>query len=504
MIGSTIQGHLGWAEYVRKTVFVVEYILAFLAIYLASKAKGLGGVFILIVLWIFLAIDVTIHDIYKHPADLNNIAVLNASIANTSDALQQYSSIIIKAVLKTAFLFIPLIAKRLLSKHTSSIKIKWSILTVVILAIMYNITMIKRGAPALVGFPKGFSYSFGSLALLINNTITKPNYISTTPSTTYQAERFGIDNIIVVVDESIEHGIFKTLFSQGKLQQEREINVIDFGLALSGANCSAPSNYIIRKATWQRSTGNSLDIKETDSLFKIAHQHGYKTSYIDNQGVLQDPTSSNYINADELKFIDNIIENHGPAYERDMIAIDQIQQLITKGKNFIFINKSGAHFPYKNTLRPSEVSTSKYENYYKSVQMNAIEFVRKLTHIVSTDTVIFYTSDHGQALDARSSHCNTAEDISIKEYTVPFLLISGNKSLILETHSQLSIVKNHLTHLELSESVRNMLGTRIEGVSSIFEYTAPSNNYCGMYGQPLSFFGSHPSCKEIPDLLLKE
>lgn len=428
-----------------------------------------------------------VHDIYGRPADLGNIAVLNASVANTNDAVQQYSSIIVSAIAKTALLFVPLIVKRVLSRSVCAVR--WGVVTVAVLAVMYGIIMIKRGAPALIGFPKGFSYGFGSAALLINDAVTKQNYVEPIPLATYQADRLGVDNIVVVVDESIEYGAFKRLLAQDNFGDK----TVDFGLAFSGANCSAPSNYIIRRAVWQRSVEDSLDIKETESLFKMAKQGGYKTSYIDNQGVLQDPTTRNYINADELKFIDNVVENTGPAYQRDMIAVDQIQQLIGQGKNFILINKNGAHFPYENTLEPKEVSSDNHKNYYKSVQVNAIDFLKKLTSIVSANTVVFYTSDHGQELNAKGSHCYTADDISIKEYTVPFLLMSGNETLLSDINTRLSVLENHLTHIELSESVRNMLGRRIDGINSIFEYKAPSVDYCGLYGHPLSFFGTRPS-----------
>lgn len=490
-IGLNVQGNFGLAEHIRQAVFIIEYCLAISAIFLASKVKNSWGVGTLLLLigWFFTTIDLVTHSIYGRPADLANIAVLNASAANLSDAIQQYASFIFEATAKSGIIFLPLLVKQAFSKRNISAKIFLAPLIVMIL--IYIVIMVKRGAPALVGYPKGFSYAFGTVALKINNILSVQEKMDSVPSSAFHEIRHGIRNVIVIIDESVEYGAFNDQLGIS------DKSIINLGRSFSGGNCSAPSNYILRKGFWERSGTENINIKEVESLFSIAKRNGFATTYIDNQGVLKDQTIRNYISKEELQSIDNIIENEGPQYERDLLAVDQIINLVKTSGNFILINKNGAHFPYANTLIPSEVTTSNAENYAKSVKNNAIDFVTSLAAHLPSDTIAFYTSDHGQELNARGTHCNTGNNISTKEYTVPFLIITNNRNLQNTLSGNLEQLQNNLTHIEFSESVRNMLGEGIPKANSVFKYNPPKQPYCGLYGQPFGFFGVHPSCKPL-------
>lgn len=488
-IGINVQGNFGLAEHVRQVTFVAEYSLAIVTIFLASRVKNPLGAILLVCGWTLTTIDLVTHNIYGRPADLSNISVLNASIANLSDATQQYSRLILEATAKTGILFIPLLLKGALSKQNISPRLFFTPLALLIL--IYAVIMVKRGAPALVGYPKGFSYGFGTIALIINDATSSQKKIDSTPFTDLKEIRADIKNIVVIIDESVEYEAFDhQLTSTSK-------SIINFGRSFSGGNCSAPSNYVLRKGFWERSDNESLRIQEVDSLFKIAKRHGFSTTYIDNQEVLKDPTIRNYIDKDELQFIDGIIENGGAQYERDARTVDQIHNMIKTGKNFILVNKNGAHFPYANTLAPSLVTSNNSENYSRSIQNNSINFVTRLAENLPANTISFYTSDHGQELNARGTHCNTGDSISTKEYAVPFLIITSDKkaqSLLLKHHARLN---GNLTHIEFSESIRNMMGESIPNANSAFKFKPTEHRYCGLYGQPLSFFGTLPSCKPL-------
>jgi hypothetical protein len=162
-IGVNVQGNFGLSEYIRQAVFVTEYTLAILAIYIASSTKKPWGLIFLLAAWILTDIDVVAHIIYGRPADLGNIAVLNASVANITDATQKYFDIIIISSAKTGILFFPLIIRSVFKKSTHSPRVLLTLFLVI--AAIYGVIMIKRGAPALIGFPKGFSYGLGTAAL---------------------------------------------------------------------------------------------------------------------------------------------------------------------------------------------------------------------------------------------------------------------------------------------------------------------------------------------------
>lgn len=162
-IGLNTQGHLGIAEYFRRLVYIAEYALAAAVLFSLTNIKRPFGTILLILFWILFCVDAITHQIYGRPADISNIAMLNASVANISDAMAQYKDIIHTALFKTAVLFLPLIiASSLnlnykLSQKTNTLFFLSSFLC---LLFFYVFILVNRGAPALIGFPKGFSYGF--------------------------------------------------------------------------------------------------------------------------------------------------------------------------------------------------------------------------------------------------------------------------------------------------------------------------------------------------------
>ena len=470
--------------------------MAILVLLTTVNIKRPFGTILLIFFWILFCIDAITHQIYGRPADISNIAMLNASVANISDAMAQYKDIILTAIFKTAVLFLPLIIvsslnlNYKLSQKTNTLFFLTSFLC---LLFFYVFILVNRGAPALIGFPKGFSYGFGSLMVKINSELTPIQTIKTVPTPLLANVRGDIENIIVIVDESVEYSRFSQEF------KNNQPTIVNFGLSYSGGNCSATSNYIIRKGYWERSKNDSLEIKEVDSLFAIAQRQGFYTTYIDNQGVLKDRTIRNYIDEKELTHIDNPIPNvAAPMFKRDKLSLDIIQKTLTNDKrNFIFVNKLGAHFPYEQTIAPNSVTDNNALNYKKSIQMNCVNYIEKLHQIIGKNSIVFYTSDHGQELNARATHCNTGTNISDKEYTVPFIIMTKNSALVQLIRKTQNT--NALTHLEFSESIRNILGEEIPNANSVFKWKEPSASYCGMYGQPFAFLGVYPSCHRFTE-----
>lgn len=119
-IGFNVQGNFGIAEYLRQAVFIVEHALGIFAIYFASRLKKPWSFTLLLVGWALTTVDLVTHGIYGRPADLANISVLNASIANLTDATQEYSSLILLSIVKTGVLFVPLLLKSTISKASLS------------------------------------------------------------------------------------------------------------------------------------------------------------------------------------------------------------------------------------------------------------------------------------------------------------------------------------------------------------------------------------------------
>ena len=420
------------------------------------------------------------------PANIVYISNMNGAVGNLFDALYQYKTQIFDAIMMTSILMIPLMIRSYVDNKGR--KGFWALTFVSMLFFAYGFILIIRGTPALVGFPLGFSYGFGSTFLKINDVLSSNNHIEVKPFNMKHHPK----KIIVVIGESVEYNEFTKLYNTMP-------NAYNFGLTYSGANCSTASNYILRKGTWYPSDNNSLKVWEVESLFSLAKHQNFKTVFIDNQNVLHDIILRNYFTDSELHDIDKIYEAEDTYASRDMNSLSIVKKELMNNKVFIFINKVGAHFPYESTISKDLVSTDNMKNYRTSIKQNVILYLQKLLTMIDNDTVVLYTSDHGQNFSANATHCNPGNLASQSEYAVPFIMLSKNEIMSKLLMQSVKKYKNNLSHIEFSESVRNLLGYKVENIDSIYKQTAKNINlgFCGLYGQPIPFLGVNPSCKKL-------
>ena len=123
--------------------------------------------------------------------------------------------------------------------------------------------------------------------------------------------------------------------------------------------------------------------------------------------------------------------------EADQMIADIIASELDKpGKTFIYANKNGAHFPYKNSYPADKFKPFEYDEYKHQDELlynyrNAVTwsvdyfFKRLLSRSDLQNSVLFYTSDHGQRLQAgKASHC-TVVDPDPREALVPLLVAAS-------------------------------------------------------------------------------
>lgn len=240
-IGENVQGNFGLSEYLRQGVFIFEYLMAVSIICLSAYSKKIFAIPFLALLWLLSIIESSFFIIQGKPISFSDIVILNAAFGNIFDATQQFGPAIRRAILMSIILFVPALTFTSLQRR---IKVSswYSVTGATILLLLYLAALISRGEPSLVGFPKGYSYGFGSLAIALNS-ITRIFSDEKALSITAFPIRLQQNKIIVVIDESIEWRLFQDVY------QHPASNAIDYGKAWSGANCSAASNYILRKAT---------------------------------------------------------------------------------------------------------------------------------------------------------------------------------------------------------------------------------------------------------------
>ncbi len=268
----------------------------------------------------------------------------------------------------------------------------------------------------------------------------------------------GDGDIVMLVDESIsgqyldinsDRGVYSGLKAPAQ-----GVAAHNFGLAVSIAHCSAAVNYTLRhggtRDDYIRINGSM------PSIWSYAGRAGLETVYIDVPRTQR--TFNNMMNEAELADIDRWIEFDGvPIQRRDHAAADALAGLLNDGRRqFIYLNKIGAHFPIhdkypdeymrfkpalprgrfldisdtgdRDGFSGSRESWVTYRNAYRNTLLWNVGafFDRLLGQADLAGSTIIYTADHGQNLHERGgtgvvTHCSP--DPQPEEGLVPLVVL---------------------------------------------------------------------------------
>lgn len=321
---------------------------------------------------------------------------------------------------------------------------------------MLTLLLFVRGGEGGRGLPNawvGMAYS----ALAAFEAATQPSAARQSVTIAHGPSKQQGD-IVLIIDESIA-GRYLDIndpagVRSGLLSPPTGVTVSNFGLAASITHCSFGSNLTLRH-------GGTRDayhrINATmPSIFAYAKQAGFATTYIDAQrtgGAYQ-----NGMDDSERRQIDHFVQFGDTAVvDRDMAAADAlIAALGNERRDFVLINKMGAHFPvadkypdsariFAPTLPRNEAaavtetrlpenlysgaeSWRLYRNSYRNtVAWTVGDFFDHLFARARLDgALIIYTSDHGQNLHERgdagtTTHCSPSP--ASEEGSVPLAII---------------------------------------------------------------------------------
>lgn len=268
-------------------------------------------------------------------------------------------------------------------------------------------------------------------------------------------------DIVLIVDESIA-GRYLDIndpagVRSGLAAPPPGVAVGNFGIAASITHCSYGSNLTLRY-------GGTRDAYQQvnavmPSIFAYARQAGYSTTYIDAQRVGGE--YQNGMDDAERRDIDHFVQfGDTPVVERDMAAADALIALLGNARrDFILINKMGAHFPvaskypadaqiYAPALPRDETalvtemrlpenlySGAERWRLYRNAYRNTVAwtvggfFDRLFARARLDGALIVYTADHGQNLHERgdrgtTTHCSSSP--AAEEGAVPLVVIDGS------------------------------------------------------------------------------
>lgn len=301
------------------------------------------------------------------------------------------------------------------------------------------------------------------------------------------------DHIIIVWDESIRgdtigkiHNNIKLMSIADEYPQERTIN---FGIACSGANCSATSYGMMQAGLRPSQMPDSQQMfLKKPSWYQYAKHAEYHTVLVGFSPIIR---SACYVRPNDEKQLDYCYfipeESNIPKYQYDRHLLDQaIQQMQQHPRTFQVIYKFGAHFPYDYTYPPSATifkpvmgpygnnsiiagQTDKILNsYYNAVQWSSQDFLADLLkRVEGTNTLVVYTSDHGQSFIPGELTHGSYNSIA-EQGNVPLLLfVCDEKGAIFlqKYRTRLEQNINHVSHADIFSTLLVWMGYNKEQVT---------------------------------------
>ncbi|MBE7170644.1 MAG: sulfatase-like hydrolase/transferase [Williamsia sp.] len=226
----------------------------------------------------------------------------------------------------------------------------------------------------------------------------------------------GIKHVFLVVDESVEGSCLSVngfALNTTPFLQKQAKQFINFGLASSFTNASAGSNLSLLSGMRMCELPDQQYLSfRKPTLFQYARKAGYQTFLLDGQA--NGHTLQNYNTRKDLHFVDSLYQpgaakEFAALYMRDSMLAEKIVQLACSTRpTFAYVNKQGAHWPYKNNFPPglrmdhfNELENKKGANaapYFSSVFWNVDRFWQSVATKLAgqSGVLILYTSDHGE------------------------------------------------------------------------------------------------------------
>jgi glucan phosphoethanolaminetransferase (alkaline phosphatase superfamily) len=368
--------------------------------------------------------------------DSSTLALFWAYRQRLLDTIQTYSEVVPTII---AFVFISLIFSWRPSAKIS-VRGKWNIVACLPIALVVAMALYSQGGTSAFPTPVGFPIRFASAIAAVAKQDEVAERFHARP-VSFHAEEQRFEKIILIMDESVRAGFVDPALA-GKW------GLTDFGTTVSIGNCSHFSRFVFKRGLKPADLPKALVpyglASEEPTIWQFAKAAGFKTVFIDALG---DAVFHDGINSDELSHIDEkYYINTRPTYMRDFDALKRLIAVMSRpGRAFIYLDKQGVHHPYQDKYPPNEIPTfegpavklpenkdlREYQRdllgrYSRAVDWSVNRFLSELfAHGLPEDTLLVYTSDHGQALvenNTKWTHCTSGPSTVNGEGLVPLLM----------------------------------------------------------------------------------
>jgi glucan phosphoethanolaminetransferase (alkaline phosphatase superfamily) len=269
-------------------------------------------------------------------------------------------------------------------------------------------------------------------------------------------------------------------------------NIINYGVASSGAVCSSYSNCILLTGVQPGQLQTyPWTIRKIPTIFAYAKKAGFFTAYIDMQNSRNKPNNffqkGDWNNVDRSFFLSDDFNGTLKEYEKDLYAIGWLKsylKVMNDRNTFTYFVKLGCHFSYLNkfphdSMRFAPIFSdsgwgewkSKNKKAFLNTYYNALAwevdhfFEVLLRELRDQDLIIVYTSDHGQNLmddmTIQQTHCakGPAPDVMAR---VPLFIIH-TKSIDTGASNAMSSY-GHASHYNIFGTILYWMGYDKKGI----------------------------------------
>jgi glucan phosphoethanolaminetransferase (alkaline phosphatase superfamily) len=252
--------------------------------------------------------------------------------------------------------------------------------------------------------------------------------------------------IVYIVDESVRGdylSINNPAISTTPFLASRLPDIANFGESVAAANCSLETRRALRFGFREEDLPSGQAAERLAPFWRHARRAGLKSVHIDSFG-----TVTNLVNdmtLTEAELIDRrIAVQDKPQYIRDEVVARTVRELLhDPAPTFIFVEKFGIHVPYDKMYPPTQNAfgadmdhfalgdrANMLRHYENGIRWSVDRFFETLLgEPVGRDTLILYTSDHGQSLSEHgrtTTHCNEGAMAVKGEADVPLFAITGD------------------------------------------------------------------------------
>ena len=486
-----VYGFIHQKEYLKAIVYFGNYILGVLAVMMLLLNKYTKFITLFLLL-----ITITIEIGYRKLSDLgfgygDALLILNEySLAN--EALKSYGKQFLLPFFESFFFvtFLYFYTKKLYLKYSLFMGIIFSLITSFI---SYKIIKLSNGVRT------AYVVMFKEPMILFYTSHNKL-YIGKRKSVNILPNKPLFKHIIYIVDESVRgdklgiNGFDKntTPFLNKKAKEK---NFYNYGVASSGGVCSSYSNAVLLSGIQINQLKDTKElIRKNSIIFQYAKKSKFKTSFFDMQNsrnklnnFFQPTDLQNYV--DYSFFIGEDYNKSYKIYQKDLIGLKKLKEYINKNKNnytFTYFVKEGSHFSYINKYPKNreifkpvlssdgwgewnlKIKPKFLNTYYNSLNWGVDNFFKNIyKEFNNTDTLIIYTSDHGQNLmddlSIKQTHCAKGP-APIVMAKVPLFIISMNNKPIPFKKENI----NHASHFNLFGTNLYFMAYDIKDINKLY------------------------------------